>query len=172
VLAMVKPGDFVMMQFGHNDNGSPTNPPPGRTSIKGTGDETLDVVDPATGKHETVHTFGWYIRKYISDTRAKGATPIVCSLIPRKTWKDGKMARAKDTHAGWAETAAKSEHAPFIDLNEIIAERYDALGPAKVDPLFADGHTHTTADGAVLNAQCVVAGLKMLADDPLAPYLK
>jgi len=42
----------------------------------------------------------------------------------------------------------------------------------KVNPLFGDAHTHTTAAGAGLNGQCVIAGLKALPDDPLAPFLK
>jgi lysophospholipase L1-like esterase len=170
VVAMLKPGDFVMMQFGHNDNGSPTNPPPGRSSIKGAGDETQQVTNPTNGVAETVHTFGWYLRKYIADTRAKQATPIVCSLVPRKIWRDGKIVRNKESHAGWAEQVATAEGAAFVDLNEIIARRYDELGPEKVNPLFADEHTHTTAAGAELNAQCVVAGL--LKTNPLAPYLQ
>jgi lysophospholipase L1-like esterase len=169
VLAMLKPGDFVMMQFGHNDNGSPVT---GRTAIKGIGDETVDAAAGATQSAETVHTFGWYLRKYIADTKAKGATPIVCSLIPRKIWKDGKIVRNKESHAGWAEQVAQAENVAFVDLNEIIASRYDELGPEKVEPLFGDEHTHTTAAGAELNAQCVVAGLKALKDDPLASFLR
>ena len=121
---------------------------------------------------ETVHTFGWYLKKYIADARAKGATPIVCSLVPRKIWKDGKITRNKATHAGWAEQVAASEGAAFVDLNEIIARRYDELGPEKVNPLFADEHTHTTADGAKLSAECVVAGLKALSGDPLKAFLR
>jgi lysophospholipase L1-like esterase len=166
---MLKPGDFVMMQFGHNDNGSPVT---GRTAIKGIGEETVDAAAGATQSAETVHTFGWYLRKYIADTKAKGATPIVCSLIPRKIWKDGKIVRNKESHAGWAEQVAQAENVAFVDLNEIIASRYDELGPEKVEPLFGDEHTHTTAAGAELNAQCVVAGLKALKDDPLASFLR
>jgi lysophospholipase L1-like esterase len=171
VLGMLKKGDFVMMQFGHNDNGSATNPPPGRASLKGTGDETVETVDPVTDKHETVHTFGWYLRKYVEDARAKGATPIICSLIPRKMWKDGKIVRSKDTFAGWAEQVAREEKAPFIDLNEIIAAKYDAMGVEKVNVLFADPHTHTSPAGAELNARCVIEGLKALPEGALAGYL-
>ena len=169
VLNMMKPGDFVMMQFGHNDGGSPSG---GRATLKGIGDETVTVSNPTNNQSEVVHTYGWYLEKYITDTRTNGATPIVCSLIPRKIWRDGKIVRNQDTYAGWAEQAAKAENAPFVDLNELIAERYDALGPEKVEPLFGDPHTHTTAAGADLNAQCVIAGLKALADDPLAGFLR
>jgi len=169
VLNMMKPGDFVMMQFGHNDGGSPSG---GRATLKGIGDETVTVSNPTNNQSEVVHTYGWYLEKYITDTRTNGATPIVCSLIPRKIWRDGKIVRNQDTYAGWAEQAAKAENAPFVDLNELIAERYDALGPEKVEPLFGDPHTHTTAAGADLNAQCVIAGLKALADDALAGFLR
>ncbi len=172
VLALVRKGDFVMIQFGTNDNGSPTNRPPGRTSIKGIGDETLEAIDPTNQQHEVVHTFGWYLRKYIADTRARGATPIVCSLVPRKIWRAGKISRNKETHAGWAEQVAQAEGAAFVDLNELIASRYDELGPEKVNPLFADGHLHTSAAGAELSAQCVVAGLKLLKENPLQPCLR
>ena len=67
---------------------------------------------------------------------------------------------------------ATAEGVPFVDLHEIIARRYDALGPAAVNALFADEHTHTNADGARLNAECVAAGLRALPADPLAPYWK
>jgi lysophospholipase L1-like esterase len=169
VLAMVKKGDFVMMQFGHNDNGSPAT---GRTSLKGIGEETLKIDNPTNNQHEVVYTFGGYLRKYIAESRAQGATPIVCSLIPRKIWKDGKITRNKESHAGWAEQVARKEGVAFVDLNEIIASRYDELGPEKVEPLFGDEHTHTSAAGAELNAHCVIAGLRMLKEDPLEPYLR
>jgi lysophospholipase L1-like esterase len=172
VLAMLRPGDFVMMQFGHNDSAPLNDKTRARGTIEGVGDESEAINDLMTGQHEVVHTYGWYLRKYIADSRAKGATPIVCSQIPRKAWKDGKIVRSKDSYAGWAEQVANAEGVGFIDLNEIIAERYDALGTEKVNVLFGDPHTHTTAAGADLNAQCVVAGLKALKDDPLAPYLK
>src|SRR5579875_60840 len=170
ILAQVKPGDFVMMQFGHNDGGPLNDNSRARGTIKGTGDESQEIDNQLTGKHETVHTYGWYMRKYVRDTKAKGATPIVCSQIPRKIWKDGKIVRNSADYAGWAAEVAHSEHAPFINLNEIVARQYDEMGPGKVDPLFGDEHTHTTRTGAELNAASVVAGLKTLKPDPLAPY--
>jgi hypothetical protein len=91
--------------------------------------------------------------------------------VPRKTWRDGKIARNQEDYAGWAEQVAQAEGVAFVDLNEIIARRYDTLGPEKVEPLFGDPHTHTSLAGAELNAACVVSGLKGLKDDPLAPYL-
>lgn len=165
VLAMLKPGDVVIMQFGHNDNGK-------RGALKGVGDETEEREIPNSTATETVHTFGWYIRQFIEETRAKGATPVVCSLVPRKSWTNGRITRATDTHREWARAAAEAEGAAFIDLYERIAERYDALGEAAVEPLFADRGTHTSWSGAELNAECVLAGLQALPTKPLAQYLR
>jgi lysophospholipase L1-like esterase len=171
-LALMKPGDVVLMQFGHNDSGPLDDAARARGTIKGTGEETREVENPITRQHEVVHTYGWYLEKFIADTKAKGATPIVCSLIPRKIWKDGKIARNSDTYAGWAAAVAARGHVAFIDLNEIIARKYDALGSERVEPLFGDPHTHTSRAGAELNADSVVEGLRALKDDPVAEYLK
>lgn len=170
VVDALKPGDFVLIQFGHNDGGALNDGSRARGSIKGIGQESEEIDNLQTKKHETVHTYGWYLRKYIADTKAKGAIPIVCSLVPRKIWKDGKIARNSGDYAGWAAQVASAEDAPFVDLNKIIAERYDQMGPEKVEPLFADEHTHTTLAGAQLNAESVIAGLKGLKGNPLGAY--
>lgn len=167
-LKYIRPGDVVLFQWGHNDGGKPDDPSRARASLPGTGNETVEIENPILKKHETVHTYGWYLTRYVEDTKAKGATPIICSLIPRKGWKDGKAVRNKDSYAGWAEEVAKKQHVGFIDLNEIIAARYDALGEAAVEPLFADPHTHTSMAGAEINANAVVTGLKRLKVDPVA----
>jgi hypothetical protein len=107
----------------------------------------------------------------IQETRAKGATPMVCSLIPRNSWRNGRAARNRNDYAGWAGEAAESEHAPFLDINEIIARYYDELGQEKVNALFIAGAgPHTSLAGAETNALCVVSALKGLKEDPLAKY--
>ncbi|HWI57662.1 MAG TPA: rhamnogalacturonan acetylesterase [Bacillota bacterium] len=170
VLAELKPGDFVLMQFGHNDGGG-LDDSKARASLKGGGDESRVVTNKVSGKVETVHTYGWYLRKYIADAKAKGATPIVLSLVPRKIWKDGKVARGSNDYAKWAADAAKAEGVAFVDLNDIVAGHYEQLGQEKVNALFADDHTHTSPEGAKLNAQCVVEGLRRLQDCALTKYL-
>ena len=119
-----------------------------------------------------MHTWGWYLRQDIAEVRARGATPIVCSLVPRKKWKDGKIERSHDSFAGWARDVAAAEKVAFIDLNELIARRYDELGTEKVNALFADEHTHTNEAGAKLNAQVVAEALRNLPGQPLQAYLK
>jgi|WetSurMetagenome_2_1015567.scaffolds.fasta_scaffold38418_2 lysophospholipase L1-like esterase len=167
LLAMLKPGDYVVFQFGHNDSGPLDDTARARGTLPGVGDESKEIYNPITKKQEVVHTYGWYMTKYVSDTLAKGAIPVVCSLIPRKTWKDGKIVRSADSYGGWAKQVAAAKHVAFIDLNENIARRYDALGEAQVEPMFADPHTHTSWAGATLNAEFVVKGLKALPGDPL-----
>ncbi len=58
VLAEMKPGDFVLIQFGHND-GSPVNEDRARGSLPGIGEETQEIESINTKQHEVVHTFGW-----------------------------------------------------------------------------------------------------------------
>lgn len=169
-LRLMKPGDFVTIQFGHNDN-------PPRGPLPGIGEETAERENPQTKAKQTVHTWGWYLRHYINDARAKGVTPIVCSLVPRKTWgKDGKIARNKDTFAGWAQQVAASEKVAFIDLNELIAERYDALGHDETMKLFPqvtpDEHTHTNRDGAKVSAGIVAEALRAIPESPLPGFLR
>ena len=169
VLGMIKPGDIVIMQFGHNDSGPLDDTARARGTLPGNGDETREIDNPITRKHEVVHTFGWYERQIIVEARAKGATTIVCSLIPRKTWNAGKIVRAD--YVEWSKQAALQDHALFVDLNAIIADQYDALGQEKVEGFFADPNTHTTLVGAKMNAEAVVQGLQGLKHDPLKKYL-
>jgi lysophospholipase L1-like esterase len=175
-LAFVKPGDYVIMQFGHNDSGAVNDTSRARASLRGTGEQTEEIDNLLTHKHEVVHTYGWYLRKFIADARAKGATPIICSPIPRKAWDEqGHVRRNKADYAGWAEEVARQEHVGFIDLNEQAAARYDQLGHDAVMKLFPlttpDEHVHTNWAGAELNAQIVVTGLKALGDSRLNGYL-
>jgi lysophospholipase L1-like esterase len=161
----IKKGDFVIMQFGANDNGS--------ASGKGTGPETQTIV--RNGITNTVHTFGWYLQQYVTETRAQGATPIICSLTPRKYWtSDGHFRRDNTTHAAWAAEIAGSNNVPFVDLYELIARKYESLGTNAVDKIYVPSpreKLHTGWDGAGINAECVIAGLKGLKENPLAPFL-
>jgi len=154
------------MQFGANDNGGAK----GKGALSGIGDDT-QMNGP-----ETVHSFGWYLKQYVAETRSQGATPIICSLTSRKHWAaDNKtFVRDNTTHAAWAQQIAAATNTPFIPLYDLIATQYEKLGPAAVDNLYVPSpkeKLHTGWDGAVLNAECVISGLKALPNDPLADYL-
>jgi rhamnogalacturonan acetylesterase len=173
VLAEMKPGDFVLLQMGHNDGGDLGGTKP-RGTIKGLGDETKDVTLP-DGHTETVHTYGWYMRKYIADTRAKSATPILLSLTIRNIWKpdaDGKPRIERDMgYDADIRQLATDQHVAFIDMATVEADRLEALGPEKTATLFPIDHTHTSPEGAELNADAVVKALRD-AKSPLVAYVK
>lgn len=173
-LAFVKPGDYVLIQFGHNDNGALNDEPPGplraRGTIRGIGEETKEIDNALTKQHEVVHTYGWYLRRFVADAKAKGAVPIICSLIPKRGWRDGRAARNTNDYARWAAEIAQTCNVGFVDLNEITARQYDKLGEEEAAAMFGDS-VHTTRSGAELNAASVVAGLRTLAGDPFRTFL-
>src|SRR5262249_55110179 len=153
--AQIKAGDIVLIQFGHNDNGA-------RGALSGVGPETTQGRN-ADGQPETVETFGAYLRRYVQEIREKQATPILVSPIPHNIWAADKIDRAQDQHVAWVRQVASAENVLFVDLHELTAQRYDAMGKSVVDPLFADGRVHTSYAGAALNAACVLRGLRDLS---------
>ncbi len=168
----MKPGDYVLLQMGHNDGGDLDGPKP-RGSLKGLGDETKDVT-LTDGQVETVHTYGWYMRKYIADTRAKQATPLLLSLTIRNIWQngaDGKPHIERDMGYDAAlQQLAATEHIAYIDMATVEAGQLEVMGATKTALLFPIDHTHTSPEGAELAAQCVVRALRE-AHSPLASYL-
>jgi rhamnogalacturonan acetylesterase len=165
VLADVKPGDIVLIQFGHNDNGA--------NSIRNNSDSTKEVLDRRSNKKVVIHSYGWNLRKYISETKAKGATPVVLSLIPRNIWRNGKIVRASDSFGLWAKQAAEQSGGIFVDLNRVICDHYDQVGEEVVSTKYftSKDHTHTIEGGAKVNAKCVISGLKQLKKNPLKRFL-
>ena len=171
ILAELKPGDFVIIQFGHNDVGKYDDPAAkDRPALHGEDDATAEVTR-LDGKKELVRTFGWYMRKYGNDGRAKGATMIFCSMVPHKDWEDGTVIRNESaTFVKWTENAAAASGAAYINLNELVALRFEKLGSEKVEELFADKRTHSTPAGALLNAETVVSALAALKNPKLSKY--
>jgi lysophospholipase L1-like esterase len=171
IMADLKKGDYVIMQFGHNDGSPLDDTARARGTIRGIGAESKEIFNPKTQKQETVYTYGWYMRKYIREAKAKGAIPIVCSPIPRNQWKEGKVVRSPDSYSGWAELVAKEEGALFINLNDMVAAKYEEMGPDAVKAFFPVDHTHTNKEGAELNAQLVVNALKNVKLKDLPKYM-
>ena len=168
VLSEMKGGDVVLIQFGHNDGGDLDGAKP-RGTLKGMGGETKLVALP-DGSTETVWTFGGYIRQYIADTRAKGATPYLLTLTVRNIWKDGKIERDMGYDAVLHQIAA-AEHVGLIDMAAPAADAFESIGQQKTALLFPIDHTHTSPQGAELNATAVVVALRGMKDCPLAGYL-
>ena len=165
----IRPGDWVIISIGHNDNG-PYDSGRARASIPGAGYDTLNVTIKETGEQETVYTYGGYMRKYINDVRAKGGFPILMSLTPRNAYDEkGKIVRKP--HTQWQMQVAAEEGVPFVDLNEISAQKLDSYGPWKTDYHFFLDKIHTSRFGAMMNARSAAEGL-MASHNPALNPLK
>jgi rhamnogalacturonan acetylesterase len=172
VINAIHPGDFLIMQFGHNEGSKPDTTRSGyRGVLRGTGEDTVQLVWP-DGTPETVHSYGWYLKKFVTEAKAKGATVIIASMIPRNDWKDGKVIRATGTYGTWAAEVAQATGAYFVDLNGITADKYDQWGPEKVKAYFPNEHTHTSPEGAKINAESVIEGVQLNQNCPLNQYIK
>lgn len=170
VLDSLKNGDYLLIQFGHNDGGF-IDQPKFRGSLKGVSDETQNIVRP-DGKEEQVHTFGWYMKQYITEAKAKGVDVFVLSQIPRNEWPKGKVERENDAYAGWAKVAADEAGAFFLDLHNTVAQKYETMGPKSVKNFFPGDHTHTNAEGAHVNAQTVAELIKQERNSGLYGYVE
>ena len=185
----LQPGDFVTIQFGHNDI-CPITDAKARGVIPGTQD-TLHVYKLDNGTYEVVYSFGWYLKKMIDDTREKGATPILVSLTPRNEWPGGKVERRDGSYGKWYREVVEATGVEFVDLHNISADFLDKKFAVKALPAdkekakakiaeqkekagakyFKKDHTHTSKLGAQMNAQSFAKGLRE-NKSPLAKYLK
>ena len=185
----LKPGDFVTIQFGHNDI-CPITDAKARGVISGTAD-TCHVFKLDNGDYEVVYSFGWYLKKMIDDCREKGATPILVSLTPRNEWPGGKVERRDDSYGKWYREVVAETGVEFVDVHNISADFLDKKFAVKQLPqdkekakakmaelkekagakYFKKDHTHTSKLGAQMNAQSFARGLRQ-NKSPLAQYLK
>lgn len=172
VCAGIRPGDYVMIELGHNDNG-PYASGRARASIPGTGRDSLCVVIKETGEPETVYSYGEYMRRYIADVRARGAHPLLLSLTPRLAYTgpdSTRIERVDSTYGLWAREIADETGVPFIDLNDITATKFERFGRAKTATMFYLDKIHTSEFGARENARSAAEGLRR-ASHPLAAWL-
>jgi lysophospholipase L1-like esterase len=168
-LGIIKAGDFVLMQFGHNDSGPVNDDFRARGSLPGVGDESLEIENILRGgARETVRSYGWYLRLMASEARKLGASPLICSPVPRLAWDGQRIVRSP--YVDWAMEAAALEEVPFVDLGAAVARRYEELGPETVKALFLEDGTHASSAGARLWARSVVETLAEL-EDPEASRL-
>ncbi len=168
----IRPGDYVMIELGHNDNG-PFDSGRARASIKGiSAEDSLVVTIQETGVVETVYSYGEYMRRFVRETRELGAHPILVSLTPRNAYDDDhRVTRVSDTFGLWARQIAEELDCPFIDLNEISAEKYDQMTEWKFNYHFYLDHIHTSAFGARLNARSAAEGLAACTHPEAQPLI-
>ena len=173
VVKGIQPGDWVIIELGHNDNG-PYDSGRARASIPGIGKDSLNVVIKETGEKETVYSYGEYLRRYVDDVRNRGGNPILMSLTPRCAWDDKDstiVTRVDKTFGLWARQIAEEQNVPFVDLNEITARKYERFGKEKTKTMFYLDRIHTSEFGTRENAESAVEGLKGLSGVPLKEWL-
>lgn len=166
VSTKLKKGDYLIIQFGLNDQGSIDDTLRARGALKGIGLDSIKIFNKVTGKPEVVYSFGAYLRKFINYAKAKEVKVVVCSTIPKNVWKNGKIVRGENGFANWALEVAKQEKVPFVDLNNLVADAYELDGELKVTQNYhvEPDKTHTTKEGATLNAFLVAKALKEIKE--------
>ncbi|MCD9185330.1 MAG: rhamnogalacturonan acetylesterase [Pyrinomonadaceae bacterium] len=148
VLSLLKKGDFVLIQFAHNDEKEKGN---------GVGAFT---------------TFKAGLKQYVAAIRAKGATPILITPVHRRTFDaNGKITNSHGDYPEAVRQTATEEKTALIDLTEMSKDFYEALGQEKSGVAFKEGDgTHHSIYGAYQLAKMIAAALKK-QKMPLAKYL-
>ena len=150
ILSTIKEGDFVLIQFGHNDQ-------------KETGPEA--GADGGYSKR---------LAAFIDAVHAKGAHPVVVTPVERRRFRDGKPYGTLQDYAAAAKKVAAEKNVPVIDLNSMSLKFYEALGeegsknafvhyqaytfPNQPQALKDD--THHNPYGGFELAKCVVQGIR------------
>lgn len=146
LLSRLGQGDWVMIQFGHNDQ---------------------KVQWPQTFA-EAATTYRDWLRTYIAEIRRRGATPILVTSPDRRNFDAaGKITSTLGDYPAAMHAVAEEDKVALIDLNAMSRTFYEALGPDVAPRAFADegrDKTHFNDYGAYQLARCVVEGLR--AADP------
>ena len=147
LLNKVQPGDFVIIQFGHNDQKKGER-----------------YADPAT-------VYPANLRKMIADVRAKKATPVLATSIVRCTFRKGKLYDGGLYPYRDATLAVgRSENVAVVNLNGISENKINAMGEEEALKMYmystdipkskGSDKTHLTADGAAVVAGWFVEDCK------------
>jgi len=139
--AQIQPGDYVFIQFAHNDEKS---------------DDPARYTDPAT-------TFRDYLRMYVADSRAVGGFPVLLTPICRRQFSGSMIVNTHGAYPAAVAAVAAETGAPLIDMTEKTRVLLESLGPVDSIPLFATGdNTHLSATGAPMVARLAVDGIREL----------
>jgi rhamnogalacturonan acetylesterase len=172
VADVVKSGDIVVIEFGHNDGGSPESNDNGRSDCPGAGTQTC--ISDKTG--ETVYTFVFYVIQASKLMLAKGATVVLSSQTPNNLWETGSFVSGAPRFVGYQKTAATAlgTGVSFVDHFQAVANTYLKLGNSATNALYPNDHTHTSPSGAEYGAQAFVKAIatKMNGTTSLVDYMK
>ncbi|WP_293930231.1 SGNH/GDSL hydrolase family protein [Sphingobacterium sp. UBA6645] len=172
ILDSLRPGDIVLMQFGHNDSSPIVDSARARGTIRGNSNDYQEVNNPLLKQKEMVYSYGFYLRRFVKNIKDRGARAIICSPIPRNKWEGNEV--VKSDYAKWAEEAATQSAADFIPLQDLVATAYQQQGQEYVNTHYFDAKdaTHTLKDGAVLNAKLIATYLSNNPKLGLAQWIK
>ncbi|MES1188544.1 MAG: rhamnogalacturonan acetylesterase [Myxococcales bacterium] len=149
IKSALKAGDYVLIQFGHNDEKS---------------DEPTLYTDPQT-------TYKQFLTTYVTDTRAKSATPLLLTSINRNKWSGTTLSDTHGAYPAAVRELAASLKVELIDLTALSKTYFERIGQTETNKLFLmlsagqfpnypDGVTDTThfqEKGAIAIGQLAMA---------------
>jgi lysophospholipase L1-like esterase len=153
ILTQMKAGDYILVEFGHNDQ---------KQKGEGRGAYT---------------SFTASLKTFIREARARGACPVFVTPTQRRSFDDSE--RIKDTHEDYPDAMrklAREENIPLLDLHAMTRTLYEALGVENSKKAFVhypantwpgqtnalEDNTHFNPYGAYQIAKCVITGLRNL----------
>ncbi|KAG6916744.1 hypothetical protein DXG01_005564 [Tephrocybe rancida] len=152
-----KSGDYVIIEFGHND-GSSGAVDNGREDAVGDGYNTTATVTESDGSTKVIHTFPYYMQNAVTALQVKGAIPIVSSQTPDNLWT-GSVISAGSRFVGYQKTVGTRTGAVYVDHYDYVAQAYNVFGQTTVTSWYPIDHVHTGPTAANIVAQAFVRGL-------------
>jgi lysophospholipase L1-like esterase len=148
ILSVIKPGDYLFIQMGHNDQKE---------------------------RGENIGAFTSYkagLERFVADARGRGVTPVLVTSMHRLTFDAaGQITNSLGDYPEAVRRVAREQNVALIDLNAMSKPLYEALGPRDAHLLFAGSDTtHHSDYGSYELAKCVVEGIRK-ANLPLAKFL-
>jgi lysophospholipase L1-like esterase len=148
----MKPGDYVFMQFGHND-------------LNKSGHDAMwpreDVAGDWVNTHADANTdYKWLLAAYAVEVKRRGGIPVIVSPMTKINIRTGELNVAgMGDYPKAAGEAAKLAECAFIDLNSMSVELAQALGPTLAPKAYVDG-LHSNTYGGYLFSRCIVEGIR------------
>ncbi|OAM89925.1 hypothetical protein AW736_11470 [Termitidicoccus mucosus] len=152
VMSLMRPGDYVFMQFGHND-------------LNQRGHDAMWPVEDKAGDWVNTHAdaytdYKWLLAAYAAEVRRRGGTPVIVSPMTKIDRRNGFLnTPGLGNYPAAAREAARLADAAFIDLNAMSAEIVRTLGEKAAPLAYVDG-LHTNTYGGYLFSRCIVEGVR------------
>lgn len=143
VLESMKEGDYVFIQFGHNDE------------------------NPTKSRYTTPDDYQMYLRKYVTETRENGGQPVLMTPVSRRKFIDGKQVETHEEYSALVRKVANELSVPFIDMDILSQQLYNSVGEDKSTLLFLQlqpGQNPNYPNGITDNTHFSETGARMIAE--------